>query len=195
MQPSDWNTARFASMTRRISGSTGTPPRFRHHATRAPFTFESSAAANRAGSSESESGLAALAPAMTLRNRATSATLRAIGPLVESGDQVDESDGTRPGVGRKPTTLQNAAGLRSEPPVSLPVAIGDIPHASATAAPPLLPPHVLPRSYGLRVAPKTVLNVCDPAPNSGVLVLPSVTAPARFTRATMSASLFGTLSL
>src|SRR5512146_754223 len=109
-------------MTRRISGSTGMPPRLRHQAMRAPFTFASSADANRDGSSVSASGLGAFAPAMTLRKSATSATLRAIGPLVDRGDQVDESDGTRPGVGRKPTTLQNAAGLRSEPPVSLPLA-------------------------------------------------------------------------
>jgi hypothetical protein len=30
----------------------------------------------------------------------------------------------------------------------------------------------------LRVAPNTELNVCDPAPNSGVFVLPRVIAPA-----------------
>ena len=34
------------------------------------------------------------------------------------------------------------------------------------------------RSYGLSVAPKTGLKVCEPAPNSGVLVLPMVIAPA-----------------
>ena len=111
-----------------------------------------------------------------------------MGPDTESGDQDPDSLGTRPGDGRKPTTLQNAAGLRSEPPVSLPSAIGTMPHASATAAPPLLPPHVLPRSYGLRVAPNTALKVCEPAPNSGVLVLPSVTAPAARMRVTMRAS-------
>ncbi|MEZ4615593.1 MAG: hypothetical protein R2867_08775 [Caldilineaceae bacterium] len=47
-----------------------------------------------------------------------------------------------PGDGRKPTTLQKLAGLRNEPPVSLPSAIGSIPVANATAAPPLLPPQV-----------------------------------------------------
>ena len=52
----------------------------------------------------------------------------------------------RPGDGRNPTTLQNAAGLRSEPPVSLPSAIGNMRAANAAAAPPLLPPHVLERS-------------------------------------------------
>ena len=54
--------------------------------------------------------------------------------------------GTRPGETRKPTTLQNAAGFLSEPPRSLPSASGNIPQASAAAAPPLLPPLLLVRS-------------------------------------------------
>ena len=99
-----------------------------------------------------------------------------------------------PSDGRMPTTLQNDAGLRSEPPMSEPSAIGIIPVASATAAPPLEPPHVFVRSYGLRVAPNTGLNVCEPAPNSGVFVLPIVTAPAARSRCTMSSSSVGTKS-
>ena len=117
-----------------------------------------------------------------------------MGPDTESGDHELPSLGTRPGDGRRPTTLQKAGGLRSEPPVSLPSAIGTMPHASATAPPPLLPPHVFVRSYGFRVAPNTVLNVCDPAPNSGVFVLPQVMAPAARIRVTMSASRVGTVS-
>ena len=54
--------------------------------------------------------------------------------------------GTRPMEGRKPTTLQKAAGLRNEPPVSEPLATGASPQASATAAPPEEPPHVFVRS-------------------------------------------------
>ena len=50
--------------------------------------------------------------------------------------------GTRPGEGRSPTTLQKLAGLRSEPPISVPSASGSMPQARATAPPPLLPPHV-----------------------------------------------------
>src|SRR4051812_50202018 len=80
--------------------------------------------------------------------------------------------GTRPAVGRKPTTLQKLAGLRRLPPRSDPSATGTIPAATAAAAPPLEPPTVRVVSYGLRVAPKTGLNVCEPAPNSGVFVLP-----------------------
>ena len=38
------------------------------------------------------------------------------------------------------------------------------------------------------VAPNTALNVCEPAPNSGVLVLPTAIAPARLMRSTRMAS-------
>ena len=50
------------------------------------------------------------------------------------------------------------------------------------------------RSYGLRVAPKTALNVCEPAPNSGVFVLPITIAPAARRRSTSSESCSGTCS-
>src|SRR6185436_5151952 len=104
-----------------------------------------------------ESGSGAWGPAIVLRKSATSATVRAIGPFVESGDHEPSSSGTRPGDGRKPTTFVNAAGLRSEPPVSEPVAIGTMPHRSAAAAPPLEPPTVLAVLYGFSVAPNTGL--------------------------------------
>src|SRR3954468_1620927 len=103
--------------------------------------------------------------------------------------------GTRPADGRSPTTLQKLAGLRRLPPRSDPSASGSMPQASAAAAPPLLPPHVLPRSYGLYVGPNTGLNVCDPAPNSGVLVFPMVIAPAALWRSTITASASGMKSL
>ena len=67
-----------------------------------------------------------------------------------------------------------------------------MPVARATAAPPLEPPHVRARFQGFRVAPKTALIVLPPAPNSGVLVLPTTIAPAAFRRSTTSASSAGT---
>ena len=79
--------------------------------------------------------------------------------------------------------------------MSLPSAIGSMPHDTDTAAPPLLPPQVFVRSYGLRVAPNTALNVWEPAPYSGVFVFPQVIAPAARMRVTIRASVFGTLSL
>ncbi len=99
--------------------------------------------------------------------------------------------GTRPMDGRNPTTLQNAAGLRSDPPTSVPLAMGANPQASATAEPPDEPPQVFVRSYGLRVTPKILLKVCEPAPNSGVLDLPMVIAPARCIRSTTISSSAG----
>jgi hypothetical protein len=99
--------------------------------------------------------------------------------------------GTTRSVGRNPMTLPHAAGLRSEPPVSLPSAVATMRHASATAAPPLDPPALRERPHGLRVAPYTWLKVCDPAPNSGALVLPTATAPAAFIRATSRQSAAG----
>src|SRR5687768_17410242 len=104
-------------------------------------------------------------------------------------------EGTRPGDGLSPTTLQKLAGLRSEPPMSLPSAMGMKPQAKAVAAPPLLPPLLLVRSYGFRVAPNTLLNVCDPAPNSGTFVFPIVIAPAPLRRSTTRESALGTKSL
>ena len=79
---------------------------------------------------------------------AVSCTVRAIGPTTDSGNQAEKLGqcGTRPVDGRMPTTLQKLAGLRSDPPRSEPSAIGIIPQAKATAAPPLLPPQVLERS-------------------------------------------------
>ena len=65
--------------------------------------------------------------------------------------------GTRPGDGRKPTTLQKLAGLRREPPMSLPSATGSMWSASATAAPPLDPPAVRPWSNAFSVGPYTGL--------------------------------------
>ncbi len=79
---------------------------------------------------------------------AASCTVRAIGPTTESGNHAEKPGqfGTRPVEGRMPTTLQKLAGLRSDPPRSEPSAIGVMPQAKATAAPPLLPPQVLERS-------------------------------------------------
>src|SRR6266481_3022144 len=113
-------------------------------------------------------------PARTLRKNAQSVTLRATGPETESVNQPSRvgTSGTRPGEVRMPTTLQKFGGLRSEPPMSLPSASGTMPQASATAPPPVLPPQVFVTSYGFRVAPKTLLNVCEPSPNSGTFVLP-----------------------
>src|SRR6516165_4999125 len=78
---------------------------------------------------------------------------------------------------------QNEAGMRIEPPASVPTASGQIPAATATALPPLLPPGVRSRSHGLRVTPVSGESVTPFQPNSGVVVLPKNTAPAHRRRA------------
>jgi hypothetical protein len=48
---------------------------------------------------------------------------------------------------------QQAAGMRTEPPVSVPTASGTMPAATATADPALDPPDMAPGRYGLRAGP------------------------------------------
>jgi hypothetical protein len=99
---------------------------------------------------------------------------------------------TSPGEGRSPTTPHSAAGMRSEPPVSEPVAIGSMSTASAAADPPEEPPALSTGSKGLPVAPHTGLRVLAPAPMSGTLVLAVTIAPAARRRATSVLSAAGT---
>src|SRR5258708_35921293 len=107
-----------------------------------------------------------------------------MGPLTLHGSHASGAGwtGTRPGEVRKPTTPQNAAGRRSEPPRSAPWASGPRPWASATAPPPVEPPGVSPGFHGLRVTPKTSLQVVAPAPDSGAYVRSHTTAPAALPR-------------
>ena len=64
--------------------------------------------------------------------------------------------------------------------------------AAATPAPALDPPDVMPGFHGLRVMPVTGLSPSAFQPNSGVVVLPSMTPPAAFRRRTKGASVSGT---
>ena len=54
-----------------------------------------------------------------------------------------------------------------------------MPDATAAAAPPLDPPGVRRRSHGFLQAPNRTGSVTGKRPNSGVLVLPSTSSPAR----------------
>src|SRR5271168_4764142 len=63
-----------------------------------------------------------------------------------------------------------------------------MPQAAATAAPPLDPPGVMAGFQGLRAIPVSGESVTPFQPNSGVVVLPSRTAPASRRRATEGAS-------
>src|SRR5436305_11116478 len=87
-----------------------------------------------------------------------------------------------------PTRPQQAAGIRTDPPPSEPVAHGTIPAATAAAEPPDEPPVVRERSQGLRVMPLASLAVQGKIVNSGTLVIPMGIAPAARSRRTTSAS-------
>src|ERR1044072_9406283 len=122
---------------------------------------------------------------------AASATLFAIGPTWATVPMGEGGDaGTRPKVGLMPKRPENAQGMRIEAPPSVPTAGGLMPEATAAAAPPEDPPGVFAGFQGLRVMPVSGLSVTPFQPNSGVVVLPSSTAPASRSRAVTGASSF-----
>src|SRR5690606_40878863 len=90
--------------------------------------------------------------AITSRRAAASRTVRLSTPSVVSPFQDGESGPvtTRPRLGLKPNTPQQEAGIRIEPPPSLPGASGSRRAATAAAAPPLDPPAFRSGSVGLR---------------------------------------------
>ncbi len=90
----------------------------------------------------------------------------------------------RPRDGLSPTSPQQAAGIRIEPPPSLAWATGTQPDATAPAEPPLEPPVVRSGSQGLRAGPNRRGSVTGRIPNSGVWVLPTITNPASLMRRT-----------
>src|SRR2546423_15132371 len=110
-------------------------------------------------------------------------------PSVHCGDH-----DTRPRVGLRPKSPQHDAGMRIEPPPSLPCASETIPEATAAALPPDDPPGVREVSHGLRVGPKRSGSVTGRMPSSGVFVLPTMIAPASRRRRTTPLSIDGTQS-
>ncbi len=83
---------------------------------------------------------------------------------------------------------QKAAGMRTEPPPSVPSVSGAMPSATAAALPPDEPPDVRVGSHGLPVTPVRGASVTPFQPSSGVVVLPTSTPPCSRTRATAGAS-------
>src|ERR1700722_6171808 len=117
--------------------------------------------------------------AMTFRSIAESRTVRLMGPTCATVPNGDSGyAGTRPKLGFSPKTPEKLAGMRIEPPPSVPKAKGANRAASAAEEPPEDPPGVLALFQGLRVMPVSGLSVEPFQPNSGVVVLPINTAPA-----------------
>jgi hypothetical protein len=98
---------------------------------------------------------------VTLRKSAASSTVRASGPKceIESKTVGRISIGIRPRAGFNPTIPQKEAGMRTDPPMSVPSARLAHPVATATAEPPDEPPDVRVGSLGLRVIPQSGLEV------------------------------------
>ena len=61
-----------------------------------------------------------------------------------------------------PTTPQSAPGMRTEPPVSVPMAPATKQAATAQPAPLLDPPHIASMFHGLRAVPKWGLTPVGP---------------------------------
>src|SRR5258706_13788818 len=94
----------------------GNPPRFLLQATRIFLNFLFKDLAKTEPGSGIEIGERGSGPAMAESRNAASPAVRAIGPRTPSVFQAFGAGhaGTRPGEGRKPTTLQKFPGLRSE---------------------------------------------------------------------------------
>ena len=139
---------------------------------------------------------AAAVPGATPRSSASSttasATLVVNGPALSSvgASATTPVRSTRAAVGLKPTSPQNAAGTRIEPDVSVPIAHGTAPAATATAEPEDEPPGMRAGSppRGLRGVPKCGLSPSPEYASSLRFVLPTQTMPAAASRAAIGAS-------
>src|ERR1700722_2273001 len=98
---------------------------------------------------------------MASSSRAASATVWASGPLVDRPARSGLSGpaAIRPRLGLIPNSPHTLAGIRIEPPPSLPWAAGARPAATAAAAPPLDPPADRLRSQGVRAGGPTAVSV------------------------------------
>ncbi|MCY1450819.1 hypothetical protein D9M71_676550 [compost metagenome] len=85
---------------------------------------------------------------------------------------------TRPKVGFRPITPQQAAGMRTEPPVSVPRAKSARPAATAAAEPLDEPPGMRPGYSGLLAVPFQLFRPVVPKASSCRLVLPVMRQPA-----------------
>ena len=109
----------------------------------------------------------------------------------ESSGGIDDACGILPVDGFNDATPQQNAGLRTEPPISLPSPRGLMPEAKAEASPPLEPPGVRSACQGFSVLPCSGLSVVILIPSSDKFVRPRGIAPAAFMRATTGASTDG----
>lgn len=119
----------------------------------------------------------AAAPVIARQYAAASAAYRTSTP--GAARPVRSGDGSRPFVAFRPITPHQAAGIRTEPAPSLPVASGTSPAATAAADPAEDPPGVRSARHGLTVRPYAPTpQVCHGVPGPGTAVAPTGTQPA-----------------
>src|SRR3954465_9528688 len=122
-------------------------------------------------------------PAVASSSAAVSRTLRVRKPSMAMPAQPSPAfgpSGSRARVAFRPNNPHDEAGMRTDPPPPLPCAIGPPPADTAAADPDEDPPATWPRFHGLRVGrPYTPASPVGPMPNSGLVVRPNVTRPAR----------------
>src|SRR5690606_41548980 len=113
----------------------------------------------------------------TSRRAAVSRTSRVSTPWVaRPAPSVPYGPGLiRPRVALSPTSPHAEAGMRIEPPPSLPCATGTTPAATAAAAPPLEPPAAPDNPHGVRPggAKAGSAYVGNPQPRASVLAITS----------------------
>jgi hypothetical protein len=104
---------------------------------------------------ESVAGSSASLPAIACSWAAASATVLVIGPAVSCDALIGRMPvrGTRPTVGRRPTSPCAAAGLTIEPEVSVPIVIAARPAAAAAPLPEDDPDGDASMSYGFSTWP------------------------------------------
>src|SRR5260370_69705 len=113
----------------------------------------------------------------------------ALGPVLERSPVSEGGQtGTLPNVAFRPTSPLKLDGMRTEPPPSVPMAIGPSPAATAAPAPPEEPPGVRSRFHGLRVMPFRGESVTPLWPYSELVLWAKTMAPASRSRATAGAS-------
>src|SRR5260221_11385882 len=100
-----------------------------------------------------------------------------------SGSSREPSMSIVPRDGFMPTTPQHAAGMRIDPPPSLPCANGTTPAATNAPAPPDDPPAERVGSHGLRHGGRPSGSGGAGRPRPGVPLLPAGTLPVRAQRA------------
>ena len=101
----------------------------------------------------------------------------------------------RPREGFRPTPPQKLAGMRIEPAMSVPCAIGTMPETTAATAPPLEPPALKPLRQGVLVLPYSAPSVVPAIEYSGAALRPMMLTPAAFTSVQYALSCAATMPL